>query len=173
MSSKTHKPEMIETKRQNFNITPEQEAKLSWLQQVMGTPNIKETILRSLDVVFTLKCNLTKGNRLFLHTSEGEVRLLIPDLESSDNQDWLFLIKRPHEWRKQLYIKGRKLLASRVWQDLIINQMSKEEAAENWNLPLAVIEEVISYCESHQDLIKLEAEEEAYRLREKGVNLEF
>jgi len=164
---------MVETKRQNFNITPDQEAKLIWLQQAMGTPNLKETILRSLDVVFTLKQNLTSGNRLFLHTSSGEVRLLIPELESNDNEDWLYLVKRPHKWRKQLYIKGRKLLASTVWQDLIVNQMSKEEASENWNLPLAVIKEVICYCEKDQDLIKLEAEEEAYRLQEKGVNLEF
>ena len=163
---------MIETKRQNFNITPEQEAKLNWLQSAIGTPNIKETILRSLDVMFTLKQNLTPGSKLFIHTPQGEVKLLIPELESSQNEDWLYLVKRPHQWRKQLYIKGRKLLASIVWQDLIINQMSKEEAADNWNLSVAVIEEVISYCETHQDLIKLEAQEEAYRLQEKGVNLE-
>lgn len=152
MPSKTQKPEIVETKRQNFNITPEQEAKLTWLQQALGTPNIKETILRSLDVVLTLKRNLQSGNRLFLHTSEGEVRLLIPELESNHNEDWLYLVKRPHEWRKQLYIKGRKLLASTIWQDLIINEMSNEEAAENWNLPLAVIEEVICYCEKYQYL---------------------
>lgn len=163
---------MVETKRQNFNITPEQEAKLIWLQQAMGTPNIKETILRSLDIVITLKQNLTSGNCLFLHTSSGKVRLLIPELESNNDGDWLYLVKRTHEWRKQLYIKGHKLLASTVWQDLRINQMSKEEAAENWNLPLAAIEEVICYCEKYQDLIKLEAEEEAYRLQEKGVLLE-
>jgi hypothetical protein len=163
---------MLETKRQNFNITPEQEAKLNWLQEAIGTPNIKETILRSLDVMCTLKQNLTPGNKLFIHTPQGEVRLLIPELESNNNEDWLYLVKRPHQWRKQLYIKGRKLLASTVWQDLIINQMSKEEAADNWNLPLAVIEEVITYCETHQDLIKLEAKEEGYRLEEKGVSLE-
>lgn len=169
MSLKTKKSQTSESKRQNFNITPEQEAKLNWLQQEMGTPNMKETIVRALDVVFTLKSNLTRGNRLFLHTSQGEVRLLIPELESNCSQDWLYLVQRPHTCRKQLYIKGRKLLASTVWQDLIINKMSKEEASDNWNLPIAVIEEVIAYSESHQDLIKLEAEEEAYRLKEKGV----
>jgi hypothetical protein len=56
---------MVGTKRQNFNITPEQEAKLHWLQQAMGTPNIKETILKSLDVVFTLKSNLSEGSANF------------------------------------------------------------------------------------------------------------
>ena len=164
---------MLETKQQNFNITPEQEAKLNWLQSAIGAPNIKETIWRSLDVIFTLKRHLTPGNKLFLHTAEGgEIRLLIPELESLDNEEWLYLVKRPHQWRKQLYIKGRKLLASTVWQDLVINQMSKEELAENWDIPLVVIEEVIKYCETHQELIKLEAEEERYRLQEKGVDIE-
>ncbi len=87
-------------------------------------------------------------------------------------EDWQYLVYRPHAWRKQLYLKGRKLLASIVWQDMISNQMSPEEAAENWDIPLAAVREVINYCESHQELIKLEAEEEGDRLIAKGVALE-
>lgn len=63
-------------------------------------------------------------------------------------------------------MKGRKLLALTIWQDMIANQMSVEETADNWNLPLAAIKEAISYCESHQELLKLEAEEEHYRLED-------
>lgn len=79
---------------------------------------------------------------------------------------------RPHPWRRQLYIKGRKLLASTVWQDAIANEMSPKQAAENWDLPLTAIYEVIQYCETHQELLKLEADEERYLLEEKGVSLE-
>ena len=86
--------------------------------------------------------------------------------------DWQFLVSRPHSWRQQLYVKGRKLLASTVWQDMAVNQMTPEQVAENWDLPLAVIHEAIHYCETHQDLIKLEAEEEQRRLQGKGVSLE-
>ena len=50
--------------------------------------------------------------------------------------------------------------------------MTPEQAAENWNLPLPAIYEVIRYCESHRELLKLEADEERYRLEEKGVSLE-
>ncbi|MBE9037065.1 hypothetical protein [aff. Roholtiella sp. LEGE 12411] len=39
-------PETVETKRQNFNITPEQEAKLNWLRDAIADPNTKETILK-------------------------------------------------------------------------------------------------------------------------------
>ncbi|MBN3942780.1 MAG: hypothetical protein V7L21_04580 [Nostoc sp.] len=38
-------PETVETKRQNFNITPEQEAKLNCLRDAIAVPNTKETIL--------------------------------------------------------------------------------------------------------------------------------
>ncbi|MBE9037068.1 hypothetical protein [aff. Roholtiella sp. LEGE 12411] len=41
-------PETVETKRQNFNITLEQEAKLNWLRDAIAAPNTKEIILRSL-----------------------------------------------------------------------------------------------------------------------------
>ncbi len=46
--------ETVETKRQNFNITPEQEAKLNWLRDAIGAPNTKETILRSIDQDYSL-----------------------------------------------------------------------------------------------------------------------
>jgi hypothetical protein len=79
-------------------------------------------------------------------------------------ENWQYLVSRPHPWRKQLYLKGCKLLASTVWQDTIANQMSPEQAAENWDLPLPAIYEAIQYCESHPELLKLEAGEERYRL---------
>lgn len=87
-------------------------------------------------------------------------------------EPWQYLVERPHPWRRQLYIKGRKLPASTVWQDTLANQMSPEEAADNWNLPLAAIHEVFQYCETHQELLKMEAEEERCRLEEQGVSLE-
>ncbi len=78
--------------------------------------------------------------------------------------DWQYLVARPHAWRRQLYIKGRKLTAAMVWQDMLTNQLSPEQAAENWDLPVLAIAEVIQYCESHAELLQLEADEERDRL---------
>ena len=111
------------------------------------------------------------------------VRLSVPDrleligtivqsLQADQASTWQYLEARPHAWRRQLYLKGRKLLASTVWQDMIVNQLSSDQAAENWDLPLAAIDEVICYCESHQELLKLEADEERSRLVAQGVSLE-
>ena len=87
-------------------------------------------------------------------------------------ENWQYLIARPHPWRKQLYIKGRKLLASTIWRDMTANPMSPEQAAQNWDLPLSAIYEAINYCENHQELVKLEADEERYRWEAKKVQLE-
>lgn len=110
---------------------------------------------------------LSVGDRLAL------VSAIIQSLQDVSQTDkWQYLVARPHPWRKQLYIKGRKLLASTVWLDMISNQMSSEDAAENWDLPLPAIDEVINYCESHQELLQLEADEERYRIEAKGGLIE-
>lgn len=103
----------------------------------------------------------------------GIENLLTQPETSLQNADrWHYLVKRPHPWRRQLYIKGRKLLASTIWQDAIANNMTPEEAAENWDLPLTTIQEAIKYCETHQALLNIEAEEEYCRLEAQGVSLE-
>ncbi|AFY34347.1 hypothetical protein [Calothrix sp. PCC 7507] len=110
---------------------------------------------------------LSVGDRLALISAVIQSLQNTPPIEN-----WQYLVLRPHPWRRQLYIKGRKLLASTVWQDMTSNQMSPEQAAENWDLPLSAIYEALHYCESHQGLLKLEADEERHRLEAKGVPLE-
>jgi hypothetical protein len=56
---------------------------------------------------------------------------------------WQYLEQRPHLWRKQLYIKGRRLTAFGVWSDMTINNETPSQAADNWDLPLGAINEVI------------------------------
>ena len=78
----------------------------------------------------------------------------------------------PQSWRKQLYLKEKRLRASIVWTDMIVNEMTPEEAADNWDLPLEAIKESIEYCETHQDLLKQEALIERRHLEERGIPLE-
>jgi uncharacterized protein (DUF433 family) len=85
---------------------------------------------------------------------------------------WQYLEKRPHPWREQLYIKGTRIKASVIYSDMIVNSETPEESAENRDLPLAAISEVIEYCRTHQELLKKEALEERRRLEAKGVSLE-
>lgn len=101
------------------------------------------------------------------------ISALVQSLQNSGEiASWQYLVQREYSWRRQLYLKGRRLLAATVWQDMLANAMSFEDAADNWDLPLAAIDEVVRYCESHQDLLKIEADEEYCRLVSKGVSLE-
>jgi uncharacterized protein (DUF433 family) len=84
---------------------------------------------------------------------------------------WQYLEKRPHSWRKQLYIKGKRIKANVIYSDMIVNEETPEEAAENWDLPLTAIKEVIEYCQTHEELLKQEAREER-RIVLEGVTVE-
>jgi uncharacterized protein (DUF433 family) len=161
-----------ETKRQNFNVSPEQEAQIDWLRQAMGVTTAKETILRSISVVTILQNYVQQGYQIRLVTPNEQIHLVVPELEPVPQSTWQYLVSRPHAWRRQLYIKGRRLLASTVWQDLLVNELSTEEAAENFDLPIAAINEIVSYCEANSKLIEMEAQEERYRLQERGVKVE-
>jgi len=114
-----------------------------------------------------------KASQLSVSDRLALLGAIVQSLQSTPEiENWQYLVSRPHAWRKQLYIKGRKLLPSTIWRDMTANQMSPEQAAQNWNLPLSAIYEAINYCENHQELLKLEADEERYRLEAKKVQLE-
>jgi uncharacterized protein (DUF433 family) len=93
-------------------------------------------------------------------------------MTNSAKTQWQYLEQRPDGWRKQLYFKGKKLKAFDVWMTMLVEKMSPEETAEDWDLPLASIEEAIQYCQTHQDLLKREAEEERRYLEAAGISLE-
>lgn len=95
----------------------------------------------------------------------------VPSESVSDRHastQWHYLEKHHHSWHQQLYLKGQRIKASVIYSDMIVNRESPQQAAFNWDLPVAAIHEIIGYCKAHQDLIKLEAREERRRL-EQGV----
>jgi hypothetical protein len=69
-------------------------------------------------------------------------------------------------------MKDRKLRAHTVWSDMIVNQWSEEETAYNWDLPVEAVREAVKYCQTHQELLQQEAEEERQYLEKQGVSLE-
>jgi hypothetical protein len=85
---------------------------------------------------------------------------------------WQYLEPRPDSWRKQLYMKGRKLTAFTVWSDMIVNEMSPEEVADSKDLLIAAVKEAIAYCETNRELLEQEAKAERRYLEERGVILE-
>ncbi|WP_017327042.1 hypothetical protein [Synechococcus sp. PCC 7336] len=118
---------------------------------------------------------LSEGERFALYVYVAETVPALASIKTlSDDgvERYRYLEARPGGWRKQLYIKGRKLLASIVWGDTIANKLSLAEAANNWDLPIEAIQEAIAYCESHRSLLELEAESERRLLETAGISLE-
>ena len=162
------------TKRQNFDITPEQEAEIALLQQAFGVGSAKDAILKSVHLSLVLAQEVKGGKRLCFidQRHNGSItEVLLPELETVGAASWLYLVERPHSWKKQLFIKGRKITAAQVWLDMQTNRLSVADAAENWDLPLDAVREIIRYCEQNRDLLSAEAAEERLNLAQNRVNL--
>lgn len=70
-----------ETKRQNFNITPEQEAEIAWLKEAVDARTTKDAILIAVRVLSILARETRRGFDLYLEDEAGnKERLLIPQL---------------------------------------------------------------------------------------------
>jgi uncharacterized protein (DUF433 family) len=66
-----------------------------------------------------------------------------------------------------LYIKGTKLRADQLYgQTVGEDALTPEEVAQDFNLPLEAVLEVIDYCQKHEELIIQERQEESARLAE-------
>lgn len=158
-------------KRQNFNVTPEEEAQLQQLRETLAAPSIKDAIFRATRVLLTLTREIQDGKRIYTTDNQGrQTRLLLPDIEAVA-PPWKYLTPRPHSWKRQLFVKGRRQTAANVWYDMLANHHTPEETAENWDLPLEAALEIVRYCESNRDLIGMEADEEKHLLQEKGIPL--
>jgi uncharacterized protein (DUF433 family) len=72
-----------------------------------------------------------------------------------------YLMCQPDHWMRQAFFLGRpKLPVSRVVESMQANSQSIADAARNWSLPLAAIEEALDYYQRFRDLIMADAAEE-------------
>jgi uncharacterized protein (DUF433 family) len=83
---------------------------------------------------------------------------------------WKHLVARKHPWRKQLFIKGRKMTVRQLVGGIKANQLTDEQAAANYHLPVEAIREALAYFEANPEVIALDAAHERYleKLRGRG-----
>jgi len=161
-----------EFKRENFDVSPQQQADIETLQAVFEAPSKKEAVLMAVQLALHLAAEAKKGNQFFVgHPGETPQRLVMLGLERPDIRRWMYLVEHAHPWKRQLYVKGRKLPAATVWVGMKANKLSIEEAMDNWDLPRDAIQEVTEYCENNKCLLEMEAAEEQRLLNEKGIEI--
>lgn len=162
-----------ETRRENFDVSPQQQAEIETLQELLEAPSKKDAILLAIQLTLHLASEARKGNQLFVGdpAMHDLRRLVMLGVEKPNIPKWTYLVEQAHPWKRQLYVKGRKLPAAAVWTGMIANNLSVEEAAENWDLPVGAVNEILDYCESNRVLLEMDAAEELRRLEEKGMGL--
>jgi uncharacterized protein (DUF433 family) len=142
------------------------------LRETLDAPSAKDAILRAVRIVDAIAQQTRRGGQLYVQSAEGQMqRLLIPELETPPQDAWQYLTARPHPWRRQLWVKGRKLPAAVVWTDWRVNGGTPEEIADNWDLPTDAVKEILRYGEENQEFLRMEAEEEKRRLAEMGISV--
>lgn len=84
---------------------------------------------------------------------------------------WKHLVRRPHPWRRQLYIKGRNMTVRQLLATVKPNRLTLEEAAEALDLPVQAIDEALQYAEENPDVLESDAAWERHLLAQKGQSL--
>jgi len=110
-----------------------------------------------------------------LHAKLDEVLARLKHLEAdreTASAGWVYLVERPHAWRRQLSVKGRNLTVGQLMSTVRANGMTPEQAADALDLPLAAVQEAMTYYDQNRNLIEMEATEERSRLARKGYKLE-
>jgi uncharacterized protein (DUF433 family) len=78
---------------------------------------------------------------------------------NSVGQQWTWLVRRDHPWKRQLWIKGRRIAAGDLARTAEIEGWSPEETAHQFDLPVEAVTEAIRYSATARDLIAAEEAE--------------
>ncbi len=84
---------------------------------------------------------------------------VIPGLDAL-REDWQWLVRRDHPWRRQLWIKGRSIPAGTLARTAEIEGWTPEETAEQFDLPVEAVFEAVRYADQTHALIVAEEAED-------------
>ncbi len=84
-------------------------------------------------------------------------------------EPWQHLVRRPHPWRRQLYVKGRNMTARQLVGSMKANQLGEAAAAADYRLLVEAVREALAYVEGNKELLETEAEIERLMLKRGGV----
>jgi len=83
-----------------------------------------------------------------------------------------YLVTRPDKGRRQAYLKGHNLTVGQLIYTMRANDLNDEEAAADFDLPVAQVREAQAYYQVNRELVEADAEEEKRVLLSQGVQIE-
>src|SRR5207247_173103 len=93
---------------------------------------------------------------------------IAPAATKKKSSSWKYLAPRKSSLKQQLCVMGTRLPASVVWNSMLVNHESVEDAARNWDIPIEAVEEIVKYCEENEALLDAEDQEERRRAQATG-----
>ena len=91
---------------------------------------------------------------------------VLPGIEEQLLNDTIWLVQRPHAWRRQPWVKGRRLTAGDLARTIEIEDWTPERAAAEFDLPVDAIFEAQRYLAANRDLVLAEEQENAIAAQE-------
>jgi uncharacterized protein (DUF433 family) len=93
-------------------------------------------------------------------------------MNSKPATTWQHLAPNPKSAYKQLFIKGRRIRARDLYGMFMSAEepMTPAEIAADYNLPLAAVEEAITYCQTDPPEIREDFEREERIMEATGMN---
>lgn len=83
---------------------------------------------------------------------------------------WKHLVRRPHPWRTQLFLRGKNLTARQLVGGMRANNLDEDQASANYKVPVEAIREALAYVDANKRLLEEEAEIERLMLKREGVS---
>ena len=94
------------------------------------------------------------------------------DHPDEDDLHYHYLVARSKKGRRQAYLKGRNMTVGQLIYTIRANDLSDEEAAADFDLPVAQVREAQAYYQVNRELMEADAEEEKRVLLSQGVQIE-
>lgn len=85
---------------------------------------------------------------------------MIPELEEAVTTKWTWLVEREHPWRRQLWIKGRRITAGQLARAAEVEGWTPERAAHEFDLEVEAVLEAQRWAADHEALIEAENAED-------------
>jgi hypothetical protein len=91
---------------------------------------------------------------------------------STHSPQYKYLAPKPGSFYKQLFIKDRWIFARTLYGQYVRDEepLTPEQIAADWDLPLAAVQEAITYCESDPPEIERDYAREEALMEASGMN---
>lgn len=147
-------------RRTSVDLSPQTEAALTQLALAHFRNARGDAIRTAISVLAWLIAEREAG-RAVIAVDEDDIPEratvpVVPGLEEAFAAQWRWLVPRRHPWRRQLWIKGRRIAAGDLARTVEIEGWDPQRAAQEYDLPVEAVLEAQQYLSQARQLVLAE-----------------